>query len=133
MDVRFANSYVEGVFAERDLLKIYHLISVISDERELPEECWLFNRLLEWMGSTRSGVWQYYEHLPAETYERIIRALERFGLETVAEQYRSGHSAWAGPDQAASVDAWIDAHEEELEDTVFRLIAGRKEVLLEAR
>jgi len=56
MAVRFAHSYVERLFAERDMPGLYHVISVVGAERQLPEEFWLFSRLLEWVGSTRSGV-----------------------------------------------------------------------------
>lgn len=126
MAVRFANSYVEKLFAERDMLGLYHLICVVGAERQLPEEFWLFSRLLEWVGSTRSGVWQYYDGLPADTFMRMTRALEQFGLSEIAERYRFGHDSWAGPDQAASIDEWLDAHEQQIEIAAFELIAARK-------
>ena len=97
-------SYVDRLFAERDLPGLYHLISVVGAERPLPEEFWLFSRLLEWVGSTRSGLWQYYERLSSDTFTRMSRALEQFGLSEIAERYRFGQSSWDGPDQAASLD-----------------------------
>ena len=129
MAVRFAKSYVERLFAERDMLGLYHLIGVVGAERPLPEEFWLFNRLLEWVGSTRSGVWQYYEGLPADTFTRMTRTLEQFGLSEIREQYRFGQSAWNGPNQAASLDQWIDGHEQQIESAAFELIAARKDDL----
>lgn len=129
MAVRFANSYVERLFAERDMLGLYHLIGVVGAERQLPEEFWLFSRLLEWVGSTRSGVWQYYEGLPPAIFTRMTRALEQFGLSEIADQYRFGHSSWTGPDQAASLDKWLDAHEKQIESVTFELIAARKDDL----
>ncbi len=126
MAVRFSNSYFERLIAERDMAGLYHLISVVSAERQLAEEFWMFSRLLEWVGSTRSGVWQYYESLPAETFTRMIRALEQFGLSEIAERYRFGHSAWARPDQVASLDKWLDAHKQQIENAAFQLIAARK-------
>jgi len=129
MAVRFANSYVERLFAERDMPGLYHLISVVGAERQLPEEFWLFSRLLESVGSTRSGVWQYYEGLPADTFTRMTRALEQFGLSEIAERYGFGQSSWNGPDQAASLDDWIDTHEQQIESAAFDLIAARKDDL----
>ncbi len=129
MAVHFAKSYVERLFAERDMLGLYHLIGVVGAERQLPEEFWLFSRLLEWVGSTRSGVWQYYEGLPADTFTRMTRALEQFGLSEIAERYRLGQSAWDGPNQAASLDQWIDAREQQIESAAFELIAARKDDL----
>lgn len=129
MSARFANSYVERLFAERDMLGLYHLISVVGAEHQLPEEFWVFSRLLEWVGSTRSGVWQYYERLSADTFTRMTRALEQFGLSEIAERYRFGHSSWTGPDQAASLDEWLDAHEQQIESAAFELIAARKDDL----
>ncbi len=129
MAVRFANSYVERLFEERDMLGLYHLISVVSAERQLPEEFWLFSRLLEWVGSTRSGVWQYYEGLSEETFARMTRALKQFGPSEAVERYQFGKNLWDGPDQAASLDAWIDSHRQQIEDAAFNLIAARKDDL----
>jgi hypothetical protein len=116
MAVRFAHSYVETLFAERDMPGLHHVISVLSGERQLPEEFWLFCRLLEWVGSTRSGVWQYYESLSDETFTRMSRALEQFGLSEIAEKYRSRRSCQDRPDVAASLDDCIDAHEREISE-----------------
>lgn len=126
MTVRFANSYVDKLFAERDLPGLHHLIGVVSAERQLSEQFWLFCRLLEWSGSTRSGVWQYYEILLDDMFVRMSRSLEQFGLSEIALQYRSGRHSWSGPDQASSLDAWMDAHEQQIQSAAFELIAGLK-------
>lgn len=125
MAVRFANSYVEKIFAERDMLGLHHLIRVVGAERQLPEPFWLFCRLLQWAGSTRSGVWQYYEGLSDDKFTRMSRALEQFGLSEIAQKYESGRSSWNGPDQAASLDEWIDAHYRQIESAAFELIRLR--------
>jgi hypothetical protein len=128
MEARFANLYVDRLFAEKDLDGLCHLISVVGKDRQLPEEFWLFCRVFEW-APARSGVWQYYESLPDEMFERMSRALERFGLTEIAEKYRLGKNTWNGPDQAASLDRWLDAHAEQIHEAVFRLILARKECL----
>jgi hypothetical protein len=129
MPVRFASSYVDRLFAERNMVGLHHLISVIEPDRALPDEFWLFCRLLEWVGSTRSGVWQYYEGLSEQTYDRMSHALDRFGLDQIAERYRFGRTAWSGPDQAASLDEWIDEHEAEIESAALDLISRQKACL----
>lgn len=108
---------------------LQHLISVIERDRALPEEFWLFCRMLEWMGSTRSGVRQYYEGLPDETFHRISEDLDRFGLVHIAEKYRFGRTVWVGPDRAATLDDWIDKHEREIEHAGLNLISPKKSCL----
>ncbi len=86
------------------MLGLYHLIHAVGAERQLPEEFWLFSRLLELVGATRSDVWQYYEGLSVETFTRMTRALDQLRLSEIAEKFRFGHIAWSGPDQASSLD-----------------------------
>src|SRR5262245_54663900 len=128
MPMRFANSYVDRLFAERDFEAIHHLISVVSRDRSLPEEFWLFCRVFEWAPS-RSGVWQYYEGLPDAEFERISQALDRFGLTEIAERFRGGKRTWDGPNQAADLDDSLEAHASEIHSAVFDLIAPRKDCL----
>jgi hypothetical protein len=130
MAVRFAPTYVDQLFAERNISGMHHLISVVGRDRQLPEQFWLFCRLIEWFGSTRSGVWQYYEGLPDEKFERISQALDRHGLSEIAEQYRFGRASWDAPDRASGLDQWIDKHEEQLERSAFDLISKLKDHLL---
>ena len=126
MNVRFANSYVDRLFAERDLLGIYHLVSIVAEERSLAEEFWLFSRLLEWEGATRSGIWQYYEGIAEDTFQRVSRDLDQFGLSELAGQYRFGQRVWQVPEQVAVLDHWIDAHTQDIYDTLFGLIAAHR-------
>ena len=128
MSVRFANSYIDRLFAEKDLDGLHHLLSVVGRDRPLPEEFWLFCRVFEW-APARSGVWQYYEGLPEEKFERMSRALDRFGLAELAEKYRVGRSTWNGPDRAASLDAWLESHAQEIHEAAFQLVAARKDCL----
>lgn len=129
MPARFATSYIDRLFAERDLNAIHHLISVVGNQRSLPEEFWLFCRIYEWAPS-RSGVWQYYEGLPEAEFERISQALDRFGLTEIAEKYRLGKTTWNGPDQAADLDEWLDTNTQQIHSDVFNLIAPRKNCLI---
>jgi hypothetical protein len=129
MAVRFSSSYIERLFATRDLSGLYHLISVTGQERSLPEQLWLFCRLREWAGSTRSGIGQYYESLSDEKFERMNRALRLSELSEIAEKYRAGKSTWDETERAASLDKWIDAHEQQIDDAAFELALSQKEWL----
>jgi hypothetical protein len=130
--MQFSNSYVDQLFAERNVAGLYTLVSVMERERQLPEEFWLFCRMREWVGSTRSGVWQYYERLPDEKFKRMAKALGQFGFKEALEQYKVGQASWNGFELAKSVDRWILQHERELESATFELIAKRSDCLKQA-
>ena len=129
MRVRFASSYVDQLFADRDLSGLHHLVSIKERDQKLPDECWLFCRILEWIGSSRSGVWQYYESVPNETFERVSRAFDKLGYSDIAERYRSGMISWDGPDRARSLDQWMFAHEDAVRDAAFDMIKLHQEIL----
>jgi hypothetical protein len=128
MAVRFANSYIDRVFTDKDLGAIYNLIDVVGRDRSLPEEFWLFCRIYEWAPS-RSGVWQYYESLPDAKFERISQAMDRFGLAEIAEKYRVGRDTWNAPGLAADLDKWLDTHALQIHTAIFDLISTRKDCL----
>lgn len=128
MAAHFANSYVDRLFEERDFFALHHLISVLGVERKLPDEFWLFCSIYEW-APARSGVWQYYEGLPDEKFDRISQALDRFGLDEIAEKYRHGKRTWNGPMLASDLDAWLEANQHQIHDAVFNLIASQKDCL----
>jgi len=127
LSARFAKSYIDHLFAERDLLGLYNLIEVLSREHSLPDEFWLFSRLLEWI--PRSGVWQYYETLSDEDAERISKGLERFGYHQIAAIYLSGKDRWEDSVRMSNLDTWIDAHCSEIEAAAFGIIAGQRDAL----
>ena len=99
------------------------MIGVVGKHRQLPEQFSLFLRLWNWRCSTRSGIWQYYEGVPAAEFESMAGALERFGLHELADRYRSGMTTWKEPQCCRELDRWIDDHDRELEATTFQLIA----------
>ncbi len=129
MNVRISSSYVDRLIAEQDLLGLYQVVGIRSEEGELPPECWLSTRLLEWEGATRSGIWQYYEGLAADTFQRVSLALDQAGFTDIAEQYRYGQQTWDVPEQVASVDRWIDDHQPRIKAAVLSLLAGSRSFL----
>ncbi len=122
MIVRYAKDYLDRLYDTKNVFALYSVISVVSRQRSLPEQFWLFLRLWDWCCSTRSGIWQYYEAVPAAEFEFMVGALERFGLRELAERYQAGMTAWRRPEGCGELDLWIDGHWDELEATAFRLI-----------
>ena len=127
MTIRFAQADIDRFFAERDVQALYWVIGVLAQQQSLPEECWFFCRLLEWVGATRSGVWQHYEGLATETFVRMSRDLDEFGLPQLAERYRAGERAWQTPEQCEGLDRWLDAHEQEVYDAATAVLARRRD------
>jgi hypothetical protein len=130
MSIRFANSYVDNLFTERDMLELHRFISIVGDVHPLPEQFWLFCRVLEWTGATRSGIYQYYESLSDEMFSRMSATLERFELLEIAQKYRSGKDLWDKPGHASSLDEWIDTNEQQIENAIFELILASKADLI---
>jgi hypothetical protein len=129
MSVSFANAYIDRLFAEKDMPGLHHLISVMERDKALPEEFWLFSRILEWLGSVRSGIYQYYEGIPRDKFKEIGQTLDQFKLTDLAERYRYGMSVWNGPDKASDLDEWIYKNEDEVQNIVFQLISQRQDCL----
>lgn len=128
MHARFASSYIDQLFARKDLEGIHHLISTVSQARSLPEEFWLFRRMFELFPS-RSGIWQYYEGLPDVEFQRLDDALERYGFHELARRHRLGRTTWNGPSQASEFDAWLDENAQVIHAAALDLIAPRKDRL----
>jgi hypothetical protein len=128
MIVRFANSYIDRLFEERDFAAIHQLIDALGKQRQLPGEFWLFYRIYAW-APARSGVWQYYENLPDETFQQMSQALRRFGLIKIAEKYELGRNTWNGPDRAVTLDRWLDTNAQRIHDAIFALISAKKDYL----
>jgi hypothetical protein len=121
MVVRYSAEYLDKIFADEDLLAIYETIEVVSRARSMPEEFWLFCRIYEWAPS-RSGVWQYYENLSDQKFERVSAALERCGLHDAARRYRSGKDARQDTEKMQALDSWLDTNAARLHASLFALI-----------
>lgn len=129
MAPRYAKSYVDRLYEAKDVFALHGVVSVVRKHRHLPEQFSLFLRLWDWCCSTRSGIWQYYECIPAAELESMAAALEQFGLSEIAERYRSGMATWQEPENCRQLDRWIDDHWSDLETTTFRLIADCRDCL----
>jgi hypothetical protein len=129
MITRYAPAFIDGLFSEGDLTTLHQVISVIETARSLPEEYWLFCRVIEWTGSERSGIWQYYESLTEAQFDRVSSGLIRFGFAEVAEIYRSGRNQWQDERKMADLDAWLRANSGWLEAAMLELIRPHRGLL----
>ncbi|MDX2109043.1 MAG: hypothetical protein SFY80_02255 [Verrucomicrobiota bacterium] len=111
MTAQYSPSYIDDLFERKDYVGIHSLIEVRARNQKVPDECALFSRILEWAGSTRSGVWQYYESLKEEQFCEVCRLLEKFGMREVKSKYQEGMQIWQDSDASTELDRWIDAHE----------------------
>lgn len=126
---RYAKSYIDRLYDAKDIFALWEVINVVGKHRPLPEEFSLFLRLWNWCCMTRCGVWQYYEGVRREEFDCMSGALERFGLQDVAERYRSGLRTWKEPECCGELDDWIEGHWAELEAAAFGLIARHRDCL----
>jgi hypothetical protein len=129
MVARYAKSYVDRLYETKDIFALHGVISVVGRECDLPKQFSLFLRIWDWCCSTRSGIWQYYECLSTDKFESLAQAMEQFGLQELAERYRSGMNTWREPEKCAELDSWIDGHWSELEVAAFQLIADGRDYL----
>ncbi|TWT89578.1 hypothetical protein [Neorhodopirellula pilleata] len=129
MPVQYAKTYIDRAVDANDLSTLYNLINVLDAERDLAEPLRLFLRLWEWIGSTRSGVWQYYENVRISDFNSIAAMMDRCQLTEIAARYRAGMECWEEPRYCDDLDKWIDTNESMLEETAIRLIKPHREQL----
>ena len=129
MAVQYAKTYIDRAFVGQDLPSLYNVICALEPERDLPEPLTLFLRLWEWIGSTRSGVWQYYENIRMADFNEISSMMDRNELTQIASRYRAGMDCWDEPRYCDDLDSWIDTNETMLEEAAFGLIEPHRESL----
>lgn len=137
--MRVAASRIDALLANAEpqaQLEIYGIICASSDfDRNedwfgLPSWAFLYVAVLEWMGSSRSGVWQYYEGLPPGLSEPILQELRSNSRSDIADVYASGLKSWDGDEMAGEVDTWIDLHSHEIGLWLNGLAKANRESLL---
>ena len=102
-----------------------NVVGVVQSQRQLPEQFSVFTGLWDWVCSSRSGIYQYYEcmeHRDISEFESLANGLAKFGFREIADHYRSGMATWRD-DSCDQLDCWIDEHIHDLEAAAFQLIA----------
>ena len=131
MRVRYAKSYIDQLYENRDVCMLRAVVNVIARQSQLPEQFSVFAGLWDWACSARSGIYQYYEcmeHRDIIEFESLAGGLERFGFHEIANRYRSGKDTWR-VDLYDELDHWIGAHISELKSAAFDLIAESRACL----
>lgn len=129
MTVQYAKAFIDRAVDANDLFTLYDVICVLDVERDLAEPLRLFLRLWEWTGSTRSGIWQYYENIGIADFDETAKMMDRCGLNEIAARYRAGMEYWEEPRYCDDLDVWIETNEPMLDETSMRLIEPFREQL----
>lgn len=111
MSVSYVPSYIDEVFARRDAQALHTIITVRSRASQLPEECALFARTIEWLGSD----WQYYESTKEEDFIELCRLLKKFELLDVLAKYQEGRT------KPSDFSEWFGRYETEIHGRIFEI------------
>ncbi len=122
MNVAYAPSYIDALFERRDAMALHTVISVRGRSTALPDECLLFVRVLEWLGSD----WQYYDTLKEADFQEVCRLLEKFGLLGALAAFKKGRAAPEGSDE---LSRWFGVHESEVREEIFRIAESTSDFL----
>jgi hypothetical protein len=113
MSVAYASSYIDALFERRDATALHTVISLRARHSRLPDECALFIRVLEWLGSD----WQYYDTIKDEDYAEVCRLLTKFGMTDVLAKFQEGRVA---SPESTGLDRWFIGHQSEVEEQLFQ-------------
>lgn len=122
MEPRYSASYIDQLVGERDSPGLHQLIAAVGRRSKLPDELWVFSRVLEWLGATRSGVWQYYESIEGEVFTRLKDWLLRTGWRGVHARYAQGMLDFSSGSDCGDLDDWLMAREHDLVDALWDLV-----------
>jgi hypothetical protein len=86
---------------------------------------------VEWMSSTRSGVWTYYEATSEALQSQISGALGHYPeLHAVSEYFDRGMRMWKSESEIGQVDAWLDLHERQLHASLMQVAREEKTLVV---
>lgn len=111
MSAVYAPSYIDEVLARRDALALHTVITVRARTSQLPEECSLFARTLEWLGSD----WQYYEATKEEDFIELCRLLKKFEMSDVLAKYQEARLTHM------DLSRWFQQNEAAIRDRIFEI------------
>jgi hypothetical protein len=112
MSVTYAPSFIDALFERRDATALHTLISVRARHSPLPDECALFVRVLEWLGSD----WQYYEALKEADFQEVCRLLDKFGMVDALTAFQMGRSTAEG---STDMKQWFSSNESQVLENLF--------------
>jgi len=127
MRPHYSTDYLDRTYSGQSVFDLWSLLTTLERHVSLPERSWLFCRLVEWMSSTRSGVWTYYEAMSEALQSEISSAIRRYPeLHAVAEYFDRGRRTWKSEQEIRLVDKWLDSHERELHTSLMEVAREEK-------
>jgi hypothetical protein len=131
MTQKFAQAYLDALFATPEFMKLVEIAGYFagaedyrSDQPDfgLPRAVFVFQETLMWFSQAiRSGMWTYYEATPRARQEAMLSALACEAPPGYAAIYSFGMETWQDNVKRQAVDAWIESHEEDCNQWLWRL------------
>jgi hypothetical protein len=130
MKPRYTTDYIDRVYYGENMLDLWTFLTTLELHRSLPEGSWLFCRLVEWISSTRSGVWTYYEAMKPAEQSRISAVMRQYPrLKLISEHYDLGMTSWTSPEEIGRVDRWVDSSEPDIHSALMDLARDEKHLV----
>jgi len=131
MRPRYSNDYIARAYEGQSVFDLWSLLTTLEVHVSLPERSWLFCRLVEWMSSTRSGVWTYYEATSEALQSQISSAIRRYPeLHVISEYFDRGMRTWKSEQEIGHVDQWLDSHEGQLHASLMQVAQEEKALVV---
>ena len=131
MTPRYAADFLERAYGGQSAFDLWSSLTTWERHVSLPERSWLFCRLMEWMSSTRSGVWTYYEATSDALQSRISSAIRGYPeLHAISEYFDRGMRMWKSGHDLVQVDQWLDSHEGQLHASLMHVAREEQDLLV---
>jgi hypothetical protein len=131
MRPRYSIDFLDRTYGGQSAFDLWSLLTTLERHASLPERSWLFCRLVEWMSSTRSGVWTYYEATSEALQSQISRAIQRYPeLHAISEHFGRGMRTWRSEQEIGHVDQWLDSHEGQLHASLMQFAQQEKALVM---
>ena len=132
MRPRYSFEYLDRTYGGQSVFDLWSLLTTLEQHVAIPERSWLFCRLVEWMSSTRSGVWTYYEATTETLQTEISGAIRRYPeLHAISEYYDRGMRTWRSEQEIGQVDQWLDSHESQLHAIIMQVAREEQALVTE--
>src|SRR6266516_2329409 len=127
MRPRYSTDYLDRIYGGQSVFDLWSLLTTLERHVSLPERSWLFCRLIEWMSSTRSGVWTYYDATSEALQSQLSSAIRRYPeLHAMSEYFDRGMRTWKSEQEIGQVDQWLDSHEGQLHASLMQVAREEK-------
>ena len=131
MRQRYSTDFLDRTYGGQSAFDLWSLLTTLERHVSLPERSWLFCRLVEWMSSTRSGVWTYYEATSEALQSQISGAIRRYPeFHAISEYFDRGMKTGTSEREIGQVDQWLDSHEGQIHASLMQLARQEKALVV---